>query len=218
MNIQRHILRIVLFCCIPIISGVYAANNIEVMALFKDKAVVMIDNEQQLLKVGEPVKLGVKLIKATSKYAILEVNGTQSKYLLGSQVLATYAKQEKKEMLVYRDSDGMFKTIGSINGYTVGFMVDTGASAVALNSDLAKRLGLQYKLKGNLTFVNTASGTEPAYLIMLERVKIGEIMLRNVKGIIIEGRHPSTPLLGMSYLGRLNIINEGQVMKLEQKY
>jgi len=53
---------------------------------------------------------------------------------------------------------------------------------------------------------------------MLERVKIGEIMLRNVKGIIIEGRHPSTPLLGMSYLGRLNIINEGQIMKLEQKY
>lgn len=56
MNIQRHILRIVLFCCIPIMSGVHAANNIEVKALFKDKAMVMIDNEQQLLKVGEPVK------------------------------------------------------------------------------------------------------------------------------------------------------------------
>ena len=50
------------------------------------------------------------------------------------------------------------------------------------------------------------------------RVKVGEILLRNVSGVVIEGSEPRTPLLGMSYLSRLNIINEGQVMKLEEKY
>jgi len=111
----------------------------------------MIDNEKQLLKVGEPEKLGVKLVKATDKYVALEVDDTQSKYLLSSRVPANCAKQDKKEVLVYRDSDGMFKTTGSHNGYTIDFMVDTGASAVVLHSNLTKRLGLQYKLNGHPT-------------------------------------------------------------------
>ena len=112
----------------------------------------------------------------------------------------------------------MFKTTGSINGYTVNFLVDTGASSIALNSNMAKRLGLQYKLKGDPTIVTTASGSVSAYSINLDRVKVGEIMLRNVAAVVIDGSEPSTPLLGMSYLGRLNIVNEGQVMKLEQKF
>lgn len=218
MTSQRHISKIVLSSLLIFTAWLQAATNIEVMALFKDKAMVMIDNEQHLLKVGESGKLGVKLIEATSKYAVLEVNGKQSQYILGNRVQARYAQQENKKLLVYRNSYGMFKTTGSINGYTVDFLVDTGASAIALNSNLARRLGLQYKLTGDATFVNTASGTEPAYSVHLDRVKVGEIMLRNVAAVVIEGNNPSIPLLGMSYLGRLNIINEGQVMKLEQKF
>ncbi len=215
---QRHLLRIVLISLFVTTGWALATNDIEVMALFKDQAMVMIDNKQHLLKVGEPAKLGVKLIKATSKYAVLEVNGKQSKYLLGNRVHTNYKQHENKKLLVYRNSNGMFKTTGSINGYTVDFLVDTGASAIALNSNLAKRLGLQYQLTGNAILVNTASGMEPAYSVRLDRVKVGEIMLRNVAAVIIEGNNPTTPLLGMSYLGRLNIINEGQVMKLEQKF
>lgn len=188
------------------------------MALFKDKAMVSIDNEEHLLKVGESAIAGVKLVKATSKYAILEINGKQSKYLLGNRVQASYSETEKKRVNIYRNSSGMFKTVGSINGYTVDFLVDTGASVVALNSALAKRLGIQYKLDGKETIVATASGRELAYSIDLDQVKVGEIMLRNIDAVVIEGNDPSTPLLGMSYLGRLNINNEGQLMSLEEKF
>lgn len=215
---QRTIVNLFLLMGLVVIGHVYAGINIEVMALFKDKAMVMIDNQQQLLVVGEPGKSGVKLIKATSKYAILEVNGKQSKYALGSRVSANYTRQEKKKVLVYPDNNGMFKTTGSINGYTVDFLVDTGASSIAINSSMAKRLGLQYRLNGEPTFVTTASGHESAYSINLDRVKVGEILLRNVNAVVINGTEPSTPLLGMSYLGRLNIVNEGQAMKLEQKF
>ena len=193
-------------------------SHIEVMALFKNKAMVSIDNEQHLLKVGEPAIHGVSLIKATSKHAILEVNGKQSKYKLGNRVQASYTKTEKKKVNIFRDNNGMFKTVGSINGYTVDFLIDTGASVIALNSALAKRLGIQYKLKGEETIVATASGKELAYSVNLDQVKVGEILLRNVDAVIIEGIDPSIPLLGMSYLGRLNINNEGQLMSLEEKF
>lgn len=215
---HRYICRLI-WLSLPIFSGeLLAAANIEVMALFKDKAMIMIDNDQYLLKAGEPGKLGVQLIKATSKYAVLEIDGKQSKYLLGNRVQSNYAQQEKKKFLVYKGGNGLFKTTGSINGFTVDFLVDTGANVIALNSSLARRLGIEYKLIGDTTYVNTASGTEPAYSVNLDKVKVGEIMLRNVRAVVIEGGNPVTPLLGMSFLGRLNIINEGQVMQLEQKF
>ena len=128
---SMHYAKVLLFISLVLSSTAFADISIEVMALFKDKAMVMIDNEQQLLKVGEPAKSGVKLIKATSKYALLEVNGEQSKFALGNRVQASYAAQKKKKLLVYPDSNGMFKTTGSINGYTVNFLVDTGASTIA---------------------------------------------------------------------------------------
>ena len=188
------------------------------MALFKDKAMVLINKEQRLLKVGEPTELGVTLIESTSKYAILDVNGKQSRYTLGNRVQTDFDQQDKKKILIYRSTNGMFKTTGSINGYTVDFLIDTGASAIAISSNLARRLGIQYKLTGKSTLISTASGTEYAYAVKFDRVKVGEIMLRNVNGIVLDGNEPKLPLLGMSYLGRLNMINEGQVMKLEEKY
>ncbi|QMU60772.1 MAG: TIGR02281 family clan AA aspartic protease [Gammaproteobacteria bacterium] len=193
-------------------------SHIEVMALFKNKAMVSIDDEQHLLKVGEIAKLGVKLIEASSKYAVLEVNGERSKYNLGNRVRASYSKTLKKKVQIYRDGSNMFRTVGSINGYPVDFLVDTGATSVALNSAIAKRLGLQYKLKGEKTIVSTASGKALAYSISLDQVKIGEIMLRNIDAVVIEGNSPTTPLLGMSYLGRLKLNNENQYLELEEKY
>lgn len=212
-----------IFISILIYSAILIADDveishIEVMALFKNKAMVNVNDEQYLLKVGEPSISGVKLIQSSSKYAVLEVNGERAKYSLGNRVHASYSKAIKKKVQIYRDGNGMFKTVGSINGYTVEFLVDTGASVVALSSELAKRLGIQYKLDGEETLVATASGKALAHSIHLDQVKIGEIMLRNVDAVVIEGNDPTTPLLGMSYLGRLKLNNDNHVMQLEEKF
>ena len=215
-------LQLLLLTMFIISAVVYSAPKnaltIEVVALFKDKAMISINNKQHLLKVGEVTNFGVTLIQATSKFAILEIEGKQSKYLLGNRVSASYKAQKKIRTQIFRDQQGFFTTKGMINGTSVEFLVDTGASAIAINSLMARRLGIQYKLDGTTTRVETASGTVPAYSIKLKRVKVGDITLKNVAALVIEGNDPGTPLLGMSYLGQLNIINEGRVMTLEQKF
>ncbi|MEJ2115882.1 MAG: TIGR02281 family clan AA aspartic protease [Gammaproteobacteria bacterium] len=153
-----------------------------------------------MLKVGESTKAGLKFIKSSSKYTVLEIDGERSNYDLGNRVLTNYAKAEKKKVQVYRDNNNMFKTAGSIDGYTVDLFLDTGARVVELNSALAKRLGIQYKLKGKETIIATASGKALAYTISLDRVKIGKIILRNIDTVVIDGNEPSTPLEGVSYL------------------
>ena len=219
-SISKLILIIAL--CITVATSIIAADkkalNVEVMALFKNKAMVNVNNQQHLLMVGGEEKDGVKLIKATSKHAVLEVAGEQKKYLLGSRVQASYSKTEKKKVYIYQSSNGMYTTVGSINGYTVDFLVDTGASVIALNSSTAKRLGIQYKLEGKETIVATASGKELAYSVVLDQVKVGEIMLRNISAVVIDGEEPKKILLGMSYLGRLNMVNKDQKLSLEEKF
>ena len=96
--------------------------------------------------------------------------------------------------------------------------MDTGASSIAMSSEQAKRLGINYKLDGQPTWVSTASGVERAVTVNIDKVTISGITIRSVEGLVIEGSEPSTPLLGMSYLNRFSIINDGNLMRLKRKY
>ncbi len=158
------------------------------------------------------------LVSASSSQALLELQGRRSIYKLGSRVSTSYTKAASKRITIYRDPQGTYTTVGSINGFPVNFLVDTGASAIAMGGQEARRLGISYKLEGRRIRIQTASGTALAYAVRLATVKIGDIQQRNVQAFVIEGEAPSTVLLGMSYLNRFNIINKGQIMHLEQKY
>ncbi|MFK8027979.1 MAG: TIGR02281 family clan AA aspartic protease [Gammaproteobacteria bacterium] len=201
-------------------SDVHAAPHVEVIALFENKAMLHIDNDRVLVSVGETTKHGVKLISANAHDAVIEINGENRIYQLGNVVRNTTTDEQKTEpeILVYQGADTMFRTIGSMNGYPVNFLVDTGASSIAMSSVQAKRLGINYKLKGESTWVATASGVEKAVKVTIDKVTISGITIRSVEGLVIEGSEPSTPLLGMSYLNRFKIINDGNLMRLKRKY
>lgn len=203
---------------------VYAAapRHIEVIALFENKAMLHIDDEQILVSVGDVTKHGVQLIAADAYGAIIEIDGIQRRYNLGNVVRATNAAESdgdtSTDIIVYQDIDTMFRTTGTMNGYPVNFLVDTGASSIAISSKEAKRLGINYKLDGKPTWVSTASGVEKASAVIIDRVTISGVTIRLVEGLVIEGSEPSVPLLGMSYLNRFKIINDGNMMKLKRKY
>ncbi|PHS68555.1 MAG: TIGR02281 family clan AA aspartic protease [Methylophaga sp.] len=193
------------------------ALNIVVVGLFSGQAVLTINNQQHLLKVGKTSPEGVKLISATSRSAVLEVDGVQQKYLLGEHISSHFKPPVAQPMVSIWPTNGMYVTTGSVNGFSVDFLVDTGASTIALNAATAKRLGLDY-LNGKEIKVRTASEIETAYEVTLDKVQIGDIKLTNVRAMVLDGPEPSQALLGMTFLGQLNINQTGKRMDLKKKF
>jgi aspartyl protease family protein len=191
--------------------------NIVVEGLFKNQAVIQINNQQQILKVGKTSPEGIKLISATSRSAILEINGVQKKYLLGSHIGSNYIPPTAQPVVSLWPTNGMYHTTGSVNGYSVDFLVDTGASAIALNAATAKRLDLDY-LNGQKIGVKTASGIEMAYQVILDDVQIGSIKLHNIRAMVLDGPEPERALLGMTFLSQLDMHQTGKRMDLKKKF
>jgi aspartyl protease family protein len=194
-----------------------AAGDIMVLGLFKDKAVVSINGKQRSLAPGQISPEGVTLISASSNGAVLEVEGKRRSYPLGSQVNTQLAAPKHTAVQVYPNPAGMYTTVGSINGLPVNFLLDTGATFIAMNANEAKRLGLSYRLDGQRTVMSTASGMAEAFIVKLAKVKVGEIELRDVDAAVIVGDSPTEVLLGMSFLGKLEIQHKEKVMELRKK-
>jgi len=195
----------------------YAVEKLEVQALFSNKAVLMIDGKRHILAVGQTSPEGVKVISANSHGAVLEIDGQQKQYKLGNTVSTRFTQRQSQKETIYVNSGGMFMTFGSINGRSVRFLVDTGASAIAMNTDQAKQLGIRYDKIGVLGSVSTASGYADAYSVRLKSVTIGNITEKNVEAFVIDGNHPGPILLGMTFLGRLSVEHSGNAMTLLQK-
>ena len=195
-----------------------AVERLAVEALFTDKAMVMIDGKRRLLKLNKPSPEGVLLISANSHEAVIEANGERQTYTLGGHVSSSFSKPELLTAKIWRNSSGAYTTVGSVNGRTVDFLVDTGASAVALYADEARRLGIPFKLEGKRIGVSTANGLAYAYEITLDRVQVGDITLTQVRGFVIDGGGPGRALLGMSFLNRVTMEDQGAVLLLHKKF
>jgi len=195
-----------------------AVTKITVVGLFKDTAIVVIDGTRRLLRSGDTSPEGVTLVSATSTEAVLEIGGEQKRYGLGGQIGGSYARPEQPKVRIWPTPDRMYVVTGSINGFPVDFIVDTGATLVSLSGREAKRLGIDYRVVGTPGHSSTASGIAKIYLVDLDRVKVGEIELRNVQGAVHDGDFPPATLLGMSFLGRLEMRQDGQVLELQKKF
>jgi aspartyl protease family protein len=195
-----------------------AVTRITVVGLFKDTAIVLIDGTRRLLRIGDTSPEGVTLIAASSTDAVLEVDGEQKRFGLGGQIGGSYAKPELATVRIWPTPNRMYAVLGSINGYPVEFIVDTGATLVSMSGREAKRLGIDYRVVGTPGRSSTASGITKIYIVNLDRVRVGDIVLSNVQGAVHDGDFPPSALLGMSFLGRLNMHQDGQVLELQQKF
>ncbi len=196
-----------------------AVDSIRILGLFSGKAVVQLDGRQRLLRAGQTSPEGVMLVSANAREAVLEVNGKRDTYTLGIHISSSYAAPEGRELSVqiWPDAMGMYTVIGSINGFPVRFLVDTGATAIAMNAAEAKRLGIDYRVVGKPGMASTASGVVKSYGVMLDRVKVGDIQLRNVRAGVIDGSHPRHVLLGMTFLSRVEMARQGQLLELKTR-
>lgn len=218
MTLSRIFQTLLVLCLCVLIFNVQAGTDIRVVGLFSERAVVLIDGKQHILRVGQTTPEGVKLIAADSESADLQIDGKVVKATLDGRVTATKRTPDTKEFQISRNTQGMFTTVGSINGLTVSFLVDTGATNIAMNAAQARRLGIDYRVTGSPMRVTTASGVESAWAVNLNTVKVGELKLHNVRAVVLEGAQPAQTLLGMSYLGQLEMTNTGRLMTLHKKY
>ena len=198
--------------------SVHASTKVEVQGLFSSKAVVSVNGKRHILAVGETSPEGVKLISADSHSAILEVDGQQKQYSLSSisSISATFKKRKKLQKKIYVNPAGMYMTTGRINSRSVKFLVDTGASAVSMNTEQADDLGIVYDKTGKHITVSTASGFVDAYQVQLKSISVGGITQANVEALVISGKHPGPILLGMTFLSRLDVVQSGNAMTLTQ--
>jgi len=208
----------ILFILMSVTGISLAVEKIVVKALFPGKVMLEIDGENRLLVAGKTSPEGIKVISVNSREAILEFNGQKESYTLGSRIGTSYKKREQAEIQIMPDNKGMYRTAGSINGISVYFLVDTGASLIAMNSQHAKKLGIDYRVTGTESFAATASDVVKVHKVKLNSVKVGEIIINNVDAIVMEGNQPSHILLGMSFLGRVEMINDQGLMKLKKKF
>jgi len=217
MSLSR-IIPVLLALCMSVFVAVSQAADVRVAGLFGGSAVLIIDGKQRLLKSGQTSPEGVKLISANSEEAVLLIDEQLVVAGMDSRVGALKRSPDVNEVQVWRDGTGMYTTVGSVNGLPVSFLVDTGANVIAINAQQARRLGIDFRVIGQLSGVTTAAGVVNAWAVMLDKVKVGELLLRNVQAVVLEGAHPETALLGMSYLGRLDIDNNGRLMTLRKNY
>lgn len=196
------------------------ATDVNVVGLFAGKALVEIDRGTPRIMVEGQKIDDVRLVSADSKGAVLEIGGKQHNIPLGQSASNGNAKQTSSgngSVVLTADTRGNYYTTGSINGATTRFVVDTGATSVAMSSDEAQRLGLDYK-KGRRGMTSTANGVAPTYVMKADKVSIGDITLHQVEVSVIEGAGLPITLLGMSFLNRLEMKQDNGRMTLTKRY
>lgn len=209
---------------LPLSAPVLAVKSITLLALFEQKALIHIDGERRLMHTGETSPEGLLLVSADTDKAVVRLNGKEEVLTLGLatsfpgvEADPTPSWSGPESVTLWADDNGFFYVSGLINGYPVKFLVDTGATTVALSSALAKRIGIDYT-KGTRGLANTAGGVTQVFGLDLESVTVGGISQTNVRTGVVIGTHPVIPLLGMSFLQELDMLREGNRMELKRRY
>lgn len=200
----------------PLLSQ--ALGFVQVVGLFPEAAVVNVDGQRKLLRIGQTGPGGVVLVSVDRTGATLRVDGTERRYTLSREYNADgFAEPATRHVTISKGRAGHYWIAGSVNGQPVQFMVDTGATSVAMNEFQARRAGIDFMERGTPMAVSTASGMVQGWRVTLDQVKVGDIELLGVEGVVLEGHSPTEALLGMSFLSRVRWREEQGALLLESK-
>ena len=187
-------------------------------SLGQTKALLLIDGHPQTLAVGASAR-GVTLRSVSDGQAevlvagqvLLLRPGVAPSRVGGNGVVAGTGT----EIVIAAGPGGHFSATGAINGKPVQFMVDTGATTVALSQAEANRIGLDWR-RGRPGLSQTAGGPVPIYAINLTSVRVGDVELSNVAAVVLPAEMPVV-LLGNSFLDRFAMRRDNDVMRLDKK-
>lgn len=204
-----------LLLALLISSSASAAPRVEAAGMFSGGAVLAIDGQQRMLKVGDVSPEGCRLINASAQSCTVQCKGAAAQRLtLSNRVGGRYAVVQRPVVRVPADRRGQYHVQGAINGAPVEMLVDTGASVVAISAVQAASLGIAVPQNAPVGIVLTAQGRARAREVTLSRVEVGGIVVPNVRAAIVEGAYPEAVLLGMSFLQAVSIEHAAGMMVL----
>ncbi len=195
------------------------AADVTLIGVFGERgAVVVVDaGSPQTVRIGQKIG-GVTLVSVDKSSAVIDEGGRRRTLALGQHLTTgAAARGRAQQATLTADARGQFMTQSTVNGTSMRFLVDTGATMVSIPGLDARRLGIDFA-KGVKGFAQTANGPAPVYQVKLDSVKVGEIELLNVDALVLDGGGLTQPLLGMSFLNRVEMLRNGDSMTLKRRF
>jgi aspartyl protease family protein len=202
-----------------LVTSVSQAQSVAMTGGMGSKALLVINGgAPKALAAGDEHK-GVMVVSVSSEATVVDVGGKRQTVRLGGAPVSLGGSggggSSGSQIVLTAGSGGHFMTQGSINGKAIEFMVDTGATAISLSADDARRIGLKYE-SGQKVMSQTAGGTRVVYLVRLNSVRIKDVEVFDVQAVVGEAPMPFA-LLGNSFLTRFQMKRENDIMTLTKK-
>lgn len=207
-----------LLCAVLIAPGLAQATEVAVAGLFPGKAVLVIDGGRPTtVSVGQRTRGGVKVVSVQGEQVVVEIDGARETLRLGQRVVKSAATTEAPTVNLTADSRGHFLASGSINGAPMRFLIDTGASMVALSRSDAERARIDYLKHGRPSMSQTANGLVRTWIVKLAEINLAGVSLHQVDAAVHDSELP-VALLGMSVLNRMEMQRAGDSLTLRKRY
>lgn len=211
-------MRRLLALAFAVLAGAASAQSVSLQGMLGSKALLIVDGTPpRSVGVGE-THMGVKVLATAGDQATVEINGKRHTMRVGDAPASVgQASSPRGDRIVLTAGfGGHFLTQGAINGRAVEFMVDTGATSVAMGVAEAERLGIDYR-KGRMGHSATANGVVTTYRIKLNSVRIGDVEVYDVDASVLPFNMGHI-LLGNSFLTRFQMTRFNNQMVLERRY
>ena len=208
-------LGLVLGMVLGLLAGAALAQSVALAGRMGDRALLVVNGQPHTVAVGGSV-VGVKLLRWAGDDAEVQLAGGRMLLRVGgtpAQVGTPAPASQAQEIVMSAGLGGHFNPAGAINGQAVRFMVDTGATLVALGRDDAQRLGLNLA-SGRPGISQTANGPVQVLMLNLDRVRVGDVEVTNVAAVVMPQPMPFV-LLGNSFLSRFQMRRDNDVMRLQ---
>lgn len=198
--------------------GLVHAQSVTMTGTIGSRAILIVNGgAPKTLAVGETFQ-GVRLVSLQGETATVEAAGKRAVLRMDTPVSigggASGAGGTRIVLPV--SSGGHFMAQGAINGRAVSFMLDTGATTVAMSAADAQRIGLDFS-KGQPVRMNTANGVAQGYRVRLDSVRVGDVEVYDVEAIVSQQPMPFI-LLGNSFIGRFSMRRDADQMVLEKRF